>query len=146
MDVRWICWGIVYFWRFAITIRRSEPWVLKTEMVVGVSAYFNTTSLFLRKITWSHQNHSLGPRPLLNEMIKRMPDGITTDGELVPGGDLRNRGNLWLRSSYQHSGLKKVPRETQIRLVVMKLIKKKKVGSLINHVRCEMIRIIVFYA
>ena len=65
----------------------------------------------------------------MDEIIKRLPDGITTDADLVPGGDLRNKGNAWLRSSFKHSGLKKVPRETQIRLAVSKLIKKKKIGN-----------------
>ena len=68
-------------------------------------------------------------RPLLDEMVKRLPAGMSTDADLVPGGDLRNKGNAWLRSSFKHSGLKKVPRETQVRLAVAKLIKKKKIGN-----------------
>lgn len=62
-------------------------------------------------------------------MLKRMPEGITMDGDLVPGDDLRCKGNAWLRSSFNHSGLQKVPRENQIRCVVAALAKKKKIGS-----------------
>ena len=51
------------------------------------------------------------------------------DDDLVPGDDIRCRGNAWLRSSFNHSGLKKVPRESQIRIVVAALVKKKKIGS-----------------
>lgn len=61
-------------------------------------------------------------------MLIRMPSSITTDGDLVPGGDLRNRGNNWLRSAYKEAGLSKVPRENKCRLIVQKLMKKNQFG------------------
>ena len=70
-------------------------------------------------------------RKLAQQMLDRAPDDISCDQDLVNGGDLRSRGNLWLRSSFKHSGLSKVPRESQIRLVVAKLAAKRKLGSLI---------------
>ena len=49
---------------------------------------------------------------------------------MVTGGDLRLKGNSWLRSAFQASGIGKVPREPQIRLVVAKIVKKKQLGTL----------------
>ena len=67
----------------------------------------------------------LDPRVLLGEMMKKLPDGKTIKEDLVPGGDLRSKGNGWLRSAFTASGMKKVPREGQMRLAVKKLIGKK---------------------
>lgn len=61
-------------------------------------------------------------------MLIRMPSSITTDGDLVPGGDLRNRGNNWLRSAYKEAGIAKVPRENKFRLIVQKLMKRNRFG------------------
>ena len=63
-------------------------------------------------------------------MLEHLPSGVSSDGELVPGGDIRAAGNLWLRQAYKDAKLGKVPRETQVRLAILKLIKKKKIGSL----------------
>lgn len=52
----------------------------------------------------------------MNEMLQRIPENISVEGDLVPGGDLRLKANGWLRSSFKASGLRKVPREPQIRL------------------------------
>jgi hypothetical protein len=62
-------------------------------------------------------------------MVTRLPTSITTsDQDLVPGGDLRTKGNLWLMGAFVYSGLKKVPRETRLRVLVQKLMKKRKIG------------------
>ena len=62
-------------------------------------------------------------------MLERLPDGVTTDGDLVPGGDIRIKGNAWIRSSFRASGLSKVPRESQLRFAVRKILKKKALAT-----------------
>jgi len=52
------------------------------------------------------------------------------DDDIVPGGDIRQRGNVWLRSAFKASALSKVPRENQFRLAVGKIMAKKKIGNL----------------
>ncbi len=73
------------------------------------------------------------PRTLFEEMLKQMPSDVTMEGDLVPGDDIRCKGNAWLRSSFNHSGLRKVPRENQIRILVAALAHKKKLGSWARH-------------
>ena len=58
-------------------------------------------------------------------MLERLPSNVSMEGDMVTGGDLRLKGNSWLRSAFQASGIGKVPREPQIRLVVAKICKKK---------------------
>ena len=65
------------------------------------------------------------PRALLPEMLNRAPSDLSTDGDMVPGDDLRSKGNSWLRSSFNHSGLKKAPREGQLRGIITKFVSKK---------------------
>ena len=68
-------------------------------------------------------------RALYREMLIRMPEGIRAEDDIIPGGDIRLRGNVWLRSAFKASGLKQVPRESQCRLAVAKVFtKKKKIG------------------
>ena len=57
------------------------------------------------------------------------------EDDLVCGGDLRARGNAWLRSAFVSSKLKKVPRENQIRMAVKKLMVKQKMGTMV--VKCD---------
>ena len=45
---------------------------------------------------------------------------------LVDGGDLRSKGNEWLRCAFVASGLPRVPREVQIRLAVGLVVRRKK--------------------
>ena len=60
-------------------------------------------------------------------MVKRLPyDYVKKELELAPGGDLRVGANQWIRSAFKESNLNRVPRETQIRIVVEKLVRKKK--------------------
>lgn len=70
-------------------------------------------------------------RKLVDALIPKVPEGLSTDGELVLGGDIRLSGNLWLRDAFKEAGLLKVPREGQIRLVVLKIMKKKELGTLV---------------
>ena len=74
----------------------------------------------------------MGLRALFREMLIRMPEGIRAEDDVVPGGDIRLRGNVWLRSAFKASGLKQVPRETQCRLAVAKVFSKKKIGMSIQ--------------
>lgn len=69
-------------------------------------------------------------RKLQREMVKRVPEWCKHEGSLLDGGDLRLRKNLWLRSAYKASGLGRVPRETRLRAVVRKVIKKVGISAL----------------
>ena len=73
----------------------------------------------------------LNLRTLVNEMVVKMPKEKSAEDDLVSGGDLRAKGNGWLRSAFIASGLAKVPRETQIRMAVKKLMTKRKMGILV---------------
>ena len=67
------------------------------------------------------------PRKLLKAFLDAIPDEeVRTSGELAPGGHLRQKNNTWIRGAYDAAGLRKVPRETRVRLVIQKLAKKKK--------------------
>lgn len=80
----------------------------------------------------------------MNEMLQRIPENISVEGDLVPGGDLRLKANGWLRSSFKASGLRKVPREPQIRLVVRKVLKKKSFGLSADIIpRCFPLKVLV---
>jgi len=68
-------------------------------------------------------------------MVAKMPKGKSIEDDLVCGGDLRARGNAWLRSAFVSSKLKKVPRENQIRMAVKKLMVKQKMGTMV--VKCD---------
>ena len=67
-------------------------------------------------------------RSLYHDMLSRMPPDISVDDDLVPGGDIRVKGNSWLRSAFKATELESVPRETQFRLAVGKIMAKRKVG------------------
>lgn len=72
-------------------------------------------------------------RKFYKSMMEKVPtDEILQSQELIPGGDIRVKGNLWLRAAYTSAGLSKVPRETQVRLAVNKLVHKKKLCSLLS--------------
>ena len=63
-------------------------------------------------------------------MLSKWPDGIGTDDDVVPGGDIRQKGNSWLRSAFKATNLAGLPRETQFRGAIWKIVVKKKIGSL----------------
>lgn len=65
-------------------------------------------------------------------MLTRLPDRVTMDDDMVPGGDIRLRNNSWLRSAFKAAALTKVPRETQFRLAIARVVAKKKIGILVN--------------
>lgn len=65
-------------------------------------------------------------RILLSTMLEKVPvDHVKRTFEFVPGGDLRSSQNSWLRSAWERSELKKVPREKQFRLILLKICQKK---------------------
>ena len=58
-------------------------------------------------------------------MLEKVPvEHVKRTFEFVPGGDLRSSQNNWLRSAWERSELKKVPREKQFRLILLKICKK----------------------
>ena len=44
--------------------------------------------------------------------------------EFLPGGDVRIKGNLWIRAAFRDSGLKRVPREKTLRMALERVVKK----------------------
>ena len=81
-------------------------------------------------------------RALYREMLIRMPEGIRAEDDIIPGGDIRLRGNVWLRSAFKASGLKQVPRESQCRLAVAKVFTKKRLVFRSNLI--SLVRFVVF--
>ena len=69
-------------------------------------------------------------------MVAKASSGITCDEDLVPAGDLRFKGNSWLRSAFSRSNLSKAPREKQVRVAVRKFMKDKNLGCLTHSVHC----------
>lgn len=62
-------------------------------------------------------------------MIKRVDSEVVKkEGELLPGKDIRIRGNAWIRASFRDAGLERVPREPQVRYALQRVVKKKKLG------------------
>lgn len=58
-------------------------------------------------------------------MEKHMPIAVVAEEhELVPGGDLRLKGNSWLRVAWESCSDKvpRVPRESEFRKIVAKLV------------------------
>ena len=63
-------------------------------------------------------------------LIERVDcDRVKMEGELLPGGDIRLKGNLWVRSAYKGAGLERVPREGPVREALNRLVRKKKLRS-----------------
>ena len=62
--------------------------------------------------------------PLYLRRLRRcmldMMDAVTIKEEmaLVPGGDIRQSGNRWLRKAFESSKIKRVPREPEFRKLV----------------------------
>lgn len=66
------------------------------------------------------------PRRLKNLILKNLNVDVSREEqELVPGGDIRIRGNLWLRKAFSMSRIKRVPREGEFRKVVRIVAAKK---------------------
>ena len=63
---------------------------------------------------------SSSPRRLYKAMEKYMPskDFIREEQEMLPGGDIRIKGNAWLRKAWSKSGGNRVPREAEFRRLV----------------------------
>ena len=69
-------------------------------------------------------------RKFAKEIIKRMPvEWCKQERALVPGGGIRVKRNLWMRSAFQHSKLERVPRETRLRGVIFKVMQKTHLGT-----------------
>lgn len=72
----------------------------------------------VKTLTWEQY----GLRLLLNAMKAHIPAVVQQQGELCVGGDVRRKGNKWLRTAYAESGIKKVPRQPDIRKVIVRLM------------------------
>ena len=57
-------------------------------------------------------------------------DLVKEEREIVPGGDLRIRGNGWLRDAFANSEMQRVPREPEFRKVIRIITDKHKLCSL----------------
>lgn len=66
-------------------------------------------------------------RRFAKALIQRVnPEAVKKSMELCPGGDIRVRGNQWIRVAWRDAGLVRAPREHQIREAVKKLVAKRK--------------------
>lgn len=54
-------------------------------------------------------------------MVHMNKDDIQEERIMVQGGDIRQRGNQWLRKAWQKSGVTRVPREAEFRKIVRSL-------------------------
>ena len=72
-------------------------------------------------------------RQLAKALIEKVnAEQAKKDGDLLPGGDIRIRGNQWVRSAFVSSGLEKVPRERQVREAIRRLVKKKHLSTILS--------------
>lgn len=112
-------------WRFV------QPWGNGLRwMLLGRSSTLFNNQIQRKSCSYSFTKFvdHFNLRSLYQEMLSRMPTNISLDDDLVPGGDIRIRGNSWLRSAFKATQLESVPRETQFRLAVGKIMAKRKVG------------------
>ena len=67
-------------------------------------------------------------------MEKIIPDVkvIREEEELVPGGDIRIRGNAWLRKAWQKSKAQRVPRESEFRRLVRMITERQSLCILVE--------------
>ena len=87
------------------------------DMVLGHLGVFTQPHLFLFETLL---------RSLVKSMLKRVDiPKVKKTMEFLPGGDIRLKDNLWVRAAFRDSGLRRVPREGQIREVFFKIVKKK---------------------
>ena len=54
-------------------------------------------------------------------MERYMPKSVKEEQELVPGGDIRINGNMWLRTTFDSARLRRVPREGEVRRVIQQI-------------------------
>ena len=64
-------------------------------------------------------------RNLYKSLLEKLDvDKVKRERRLLPGGDIRLKENSWVRESFRDSGLRRVPRETRIRIIVEKICRK----------------------
>lgn len=88
---------------------------------------------------WKLQCGNVELRILSQAMIKRVdPAEVKRTMDLIPGGDIRVKGNQWLRTAWRdagRAGLGRVPREGQVREAVRRLVHKKKLRYYLSFVK-----------
>ena len=90
---------------------------------------YSTKSLITRLLP-----HRLNLRTLAKALIKRVdPEEVKKKNELCPGGDIRVKGNQWVRAAWRDCGLDRVCREGQVREAIKKLIAKRKLSFNLSH-------------
>ena len=66
-------------------------------------------------------------------MLQEMDvETIREERSLLPGGDIRHRGNKWLRDAFQKSSASRVPREMEFRKIVKLIEAKHRLCALVN--------------
>lgn len=100
-------------WWLSMTLfenaRCMISWFRWIELNLGHSStrptLFHLLTLYLRR---------------LRRCMLDMMDAVTIKEEmaLVPGGDIRQSGNRWLRKAFESSNIKRVPREAEFRKLV----------------------------
>ena len=62
----------------------------------------------------------------MKSIERYIPDNVKEEQELVPGGDIRRKGNMWLRRAWEKCRATRLPRETELRKVVRLLVHRHK--------------------
>ena len=80
-------------------------------------------------------------RKLRKSMERYMPDVavIQEDQELCPGGDIRTKGNSWLRTAWQKCQAKRVPRESEFRKLVGIIAERHSLCILVESFSCNVL-------
>ena len=49
-------------------------------------------------------------------------DLIREERQMIPGGDIRQKGNLWIRMAWGKSGIQRIPREHEFAKIIANLV------------------------
>lgn len=62
-------------------------------------------------------------RTLRKCMVEVMdPDLIREECQMIPGGDIRQRGNGWIRDAWGKAGIQRIPREHEFAKIIANLV------------------------
>ena len=73
-----------------------------------------------------------------------MPASVKEDQEFVPGGDIRTRGNSWLRKAFDEAQLPRVLREGEVRRVIHQISNVHGLCILAHHYSMHMIVLFLY--
>ena len=78
------------------------------------------------------------PRLLRKYLYRHIDlETVREEQELCPGGDIRVKGNRWVRDAFQESGIQRVPRQAEVHKVVKHLVHRCNLCSLAFRFVCH---------